>query len=282
MKVFGIVGTGIMGTDIAQLAAEAGFDVLMYDIDESRSRDAFKKIQSRLNRYVKEGRISADGMGGITSRIKIYNDLKYLAAAEFVIECVVEDLEVKKKVFKNLDAICAGGTVLATNTSSISITAIASATKRPESVIGLHFMIPARVMKLVEIIPGFLTTRETFGLTKNVVKKLGKDFVESRDYPGFMLNRIFIPMINEAIYLLYEDFGTVDSIDKVVKIGLNMPMGPLALADMIGLDVLLAVVEEMYREYADPKYRPCPLLKKYVYAGRLGRKSGKGFYIYND
>ena len=194
-----------------------------------------------------------------------------------MIECVTEDLAVKQAVFRELDRVCRADAVLGLNTSSISITEIASATKRPESVIGMHFLNPAHVMKLVEIIPGIsTTTRETVETAKTFVKKLGKTHVESKDYPGFLLNRMLVPLINEAIYLLYEGAGTAESIDRVMKAGLNFPMGPLALADMIGLDVLLAVIEEMHRGYSDSKYRPCPLLKKYVAAGYLGKKSGQG------
>jgi 3-hydroxybutyryl-CoA dehydrogenase len=281
MKTVAIIGSGIMGTDIAYLSASAGFQVTLNDIDKDRAKTAQELIHKRLIRYSDQGRINKDRIPEIYDRIHISGDLTELKNIEIILECAYEDINIKQEIFRKLDAICRPDAVLASSTSSISITEIASATKRPESVIGLHFMNPAHIMDLVEIIPGIATTRETVETAKEFVKKLGKTQVESRDYPGFMLNRMLVPMINEAIYLLYENAGTAESIDKVMKLGLNMPMGPLALADMIGLDVLLAVVEEMYRGYSDAKYRPCPMLKKFVAAGYLGEKSGRGFYIYN-
>jgi len=280
MNLIGIVGTGIMGTDIAQIVATAGFNVILYDIDEEKTKMSFNTIQQRLHKYVEEGRINNNQVGEITSKIRFHPSLRDFANVDFVIECASEDIKIKKDIFKSLDKICKPGTIFATNTSSISITKIASATKRSDSVIGLHFMIPARVMKLVEIIPGLSTSRETVEMAKIFLKKLGKKYVESKDFPGFLLNRMLLPMINEAIYLLYEGAGTVESIDKVVKLGLNLPNGPLKLADMIGLDIILAVDEEMFNGYSDSKYRPCPLLRQYVAAGFLGEKSGKGFYLY--
>lgn len=280
MEVIGIVGAGVMGTDIAHIAADAGFNIIVYDNDEQQLKTSLKKIQDRLNRYVDSGRMSSDRVGEIMSMIKYHGNMYDLEPADIIIECVTEDLNVKKQVFKDIDRICRPGTILASNTSSISITAIASSTERPESVIGLHFLNPVRIINLVEIIPGLSTTRETIEMGKYVIKKLGKKHVEARDFPGFLLNRMLVPMINEAIYLLYEGGGTAESIDDVMKLGMNLPMGPLELADMLGLDVVLAVAEEMYRGYSDAKYRPCPLLKKYVAAGYLGRKTDRGFYIY--
>jgi len=280
MKTIGIIGAGTMGTDIAHITAEAGFDVLVYDRDETHSRNAFNTIQDRLNRYVNTGRIEKERVSEITTKIRLHQDIRDLSAADLVIESVTEDLETKKQVFRELDRVCRAEAILATNTSSISISAIASATRRPESVIGLHFLIPARTMNMVEIISGLSTTRETFETTRYYVKKIGKKHVKARDYPGFMINRMLIPMINEAIFLFFENAASAENIDKIMTQGLHLPMGPLALADMIGLDVVLAVLEEMYHGYGDSKYRPCPLLKQYVSAGWLGEKTGRGFFMY--
>jgi len=282
MKTVAIVGTGLMGTDIAFASANAGFEVLLYDINKGRIAAAMERIRDRVDRYVASGKIEKNKSDAIVKHVAARNAVDELKDAMIVIECVYEDMALKRGVFSDLDRVCRADAILASNTSSISITEIAAATKRPESVIGMHFLNPAHIMKLVELIPGIATTRETVETAKTFVKKLGKTHVESKDYPGFLLNRMLVPMINEAIYLLYEGAGTAESIDRVMKAGLNFPMGPLALADMIGLDVLLAVVEEMHRGYSDAKYRPCPLLKKYVAAGYLGKKAGRGFYIYND
>lgn len=282
MKTVAIIGTGLMGTDIAFASASAGFEVLLYDINREKIDSAMGLIRDRVDRYSASGKIEKNKTDAILKHIAVSGSIGELKDAMLVIECVFEDLILKQGVFRELDRVCRADAILASNTSSISITEIAAATKRPESVIGMHFLNPAHVMKLVELIPGIATTRETVETAKTFVKKLGKTHVESKDYPGFLLNRMLVPMINEAIYLLYEGAGTAESIDRVMKAGLNFPMGPLALADMIGLDVLLAVVEEMHRGYSDAKYRPCPLLKKYVAAGYLGKKAGRGFYIYND
>jgi 3-hydroxybutyryl-CoA dehydrogenase len=280
METISIVGAGIMGTDLAHLAASSSFNVNIYDIDEQKLTQSNQKIQNRLNRYVNQGRITHDRVGEIRSKLKFHKKIEDITSANYIVECVTENLKIKRDIFRKLDSLCKPGTVLATNTSSISITSIASATTRPESVIGIHFLNPVRVLNLVEIIPGFSTTQETIEMVKTLLKTLNKKYVVSKDFPGFMLNRMLFPMINEAIFLLYEGSGSAESIDKVMKLGMSLKMGPLELADMLGLDVVLAVAEEMYKGYSDPKYRPCPLLKKYVAAGHLGKKTGRGFYIY--
>ncbi len=282
MKHFGIIGAGLMGSDIAHLAAENGYEAMLFDIDAARLAQAHANIRDRLERYVSFNRIDRERCEEIMSRVHTVGDIEEYEKADFMLECVNEDLALKQSVFKKLDRICRGGVVLATNTSSISITAIGSATRRPDSVIGMHFLNPVRAMKLVEIVCGLATTRETFETAREVVRVFKKVAVESGDFPGFLLNRMLMPMINEAIYALYEGAGTVDSIDKVMKQGINIPMGPLELADLVGLDIVLAVMEQMHQGFGDSKYRPCPLLRNYVAAGYLGRKSGKGFYHYND
>jgi 3-hydroxybutyryl-CoA dehydrogenase len=281
MNKLGIIGAGTMGTDLAQMTAEAGFSVKIFDIDERKSLNALNTIMSRLADYIEKKRINEGYSEKVLASISIVTDMAELSDSDLVVESVFEDLYVKKEIFHELDEVCRPGTVLASNTSSISITEIASVTGRPESVIGLHFLNPARVLPLVEIVPGFLTTRETVELAKTFLKKMGKDFVEAKDYPGFYLNRILYPMINEAVFLLYEGGTKPELIDKTLKKGLNLHMGPLEIADMVGLDVILAIGEEMIRGYSDSKYRPCPLLKRYVASGYLGRKTGRGFYIYD-
>lgn len=281
MNKLGIVGAGTMGTDLAQMTAEAGFNVKLFDIDERKSLNALNTIFSRLADYLEKKRIKEGDSERVMASISIVTDMDELSDVDMVVESVFEDLNLKKEVFHELDEICNPGTVLASNTSSISITEIASVVTRPESVIGLHFLNPARVLPLVEIVPGFLTTRETVEMSKTFLKKMGKDFVEAKDYPGFYLNRILYPMINEAVFLLYEGGTKAEVIDKTIKKGLNLHMGPLEIADMVGLDVILAIGEEMIRGYSDTKYRPCPLLKRYVASGYLGRKTGRGFYTYD-
>ncbi len=276
----GIVGTGIMGTDLALYIAEKSFTVHVYDINEKHLTHSLEVIRDKLHHYEEKGRLDKGETASVLKNIVPLKSIDGLTVADIVIECVTEDLNIKQNVFRELDSLCKAGIILASNTSSKSITAIASATRRPESVIGMHFMNPVRAMKLVELVCGLATTRETFETARQLIKKLGKEYVESRDFPGFLTNRILMPMINEAIFALYEDAGTVEAIDKAMKLGMNQPMGPLELADMIGLDVVLAVIEELYRGFGDSKYRPCPLLKKYVAAGYLGRKSGRGFYVY--
>ena len=279
MKNIGIIGAGTMGTDLAQITAEADYKIKLYDVNSKKIENAINIISSRLIEYIKKGRITDTEKEKIKSQITPVMDLNELSSSDIILEAVNEDLNLKKDVFKKLDSISSPGSVLASITSSISITEIASATTRPESVIGLHFLNPARVLDLVEIIPGLATTRETVAMAKSFLKKLGKDFVEAKDYPGFYLNRILYPMINEAAFLLMEG-GKPEVIDKAVKKGLNLHMGPLEIADMVGLDIILAIGEEMIRGYNDDKYRPCPLLRRYVASGYLGRKAGRGFYHY--
>jgi len=280
MNKIGIIGAGVMGTDLAQMTAESGFSVRLYDSSEKKLKDALSTIESRLHRYEKKQRITSAERESIIAQIKTVNNISEFSDSDIILEAVYEDLSVKKEVFAQLDKTCSPASVLASITSSISITEIASATVRPESVIGLHFLNPARVMPLVEIVPGFSTTRETVEMSKSFLKKLKKDFIEAKDYPGFYLNRILYPMINEATFLLYEGGAKPEVIDKAMKKGLNLPMGPLEIADMVGLDVVLAIGEEMLRGYADNKYRPCPLLRRYVASGYLGKKTKRGFYIY--
>lgn len=269
-----------MGTDLALFIAESGNRVVLCDNDRRALDISEQKMTTRLKKYVDKGKMVQATADEILSRIVIHANLHGFPDVDVAIECVTEELEIKREVFRQLDELCKPGVILASNTSSKSITAIAAATRRPESVIGIHFMNPVRAMRLVEIVCGLATTRETFETAKHVVKHFGKEYVEVRDYPGFISNRILMPMINEAIFALYEDAGTVEAIDKVMKLGMNQPMGPLELADLIGLDIVLAVLEELFKGFGDPKYRPCPLLKRYVAAGYLGRKSGRGFYTY--
>ncbi len=280
MKNIGIIGAGIMGTDLAHITAEAGYHIKLFDNSFAKTHTAINLIHSRLNEYLKKERITEAERNKTKSHISAAERIEELADSDIFLEAVTEDLAVKKNIFHQLNDICTAGSVLASITSSISITEIASATTRPESVIGLHFLNPVRVLTLVEIVPGISTTRETVEMAKSFLKKLGKDFVEAKDYPGFYLNRILYPMINEAIFLLYEGGTKPEIIDKAMKKGLNLPMGPLEIADMVGLDVILGIGEEMLRGYSDQKYRPCPLLRRYVASGYLGKKSGRGFYLY--
>jgi len=280
MKNIGIIGAGIMGTDLAHITAEAGYHVKLYDNSIKITENAIAQIHERLDKYVEKERIADLESKKIKNHINKAVEIEELADSDIILEAVSEDLHVKKIIFKQLNNICSAGSILASVTSSISITDIAASTSRPESVIGLHFLNPARILPLVEIVPGFSTTRETVEMAKSFLKKLGKDFIEAKDYPGFYLNRILYPMINEAIFLLYEGGTKPEIIDKAMKKGLNLPMGPLEIADMVGLDVILGIGDEMLRGYSDNKYRPCPLLRRYVASGHLGRKTGRGFYLY--
>ncbi|MBU7031186.1 MAG: 3-hydroxybutyryl-CoA dehydrogenase [Theionarchaea archaeon] len=279
MKI-AVIGAGTMGNGITQVCALAGHTVTMRDIEQRFVDNGLSQIKRSLSKFVEKGRITDAEMTEILSRIHGTLDLKECRDADFVIEAVIENMDLKKDLFRELDALVREGVILATNTSSLSVTELAAVTSRPDRVIGMHFMNPVPLMKLVEIIRALTTSDETAKKTVELTTQLGKTPVEANDYPGFISNRILCPMINEAVFCLYEGIGTVDAIDTVMKLGMNHPMGPLALADLIGLDVVLAVMNVLYTGFKDSKYRPCPLLVKMVEAGHLGRKTGKGFYEY--
>ncbi|MGK0361812.1 MAG: 3-hydroxybutyryl-CoA dehydrogenase [Bradymonadia bacterium] len=277
----GIVGAGQMGAGIANVAAAKGLNVLLADIDLAAAQKGIAGIITRYDRAVTKGRMTQEERDAAAGRLTAVDGIKGLVDADFVIEAATENEGLKTKIFGQLDGICRAGVILATNTSSIPITRIAAATNRPELVIGMHFMNPVPVMKLVEIIRGIATTDAVYVATKALAEQLGKTTVVSRDMPGFIINRILMPMINEAVVVLYEGIGTVEDIDAGMKLGTNQPMGPLTLADFIGLDTCLAIMEVLHQGTGDSKYRPCPLLRQYVDAGWLGRKSGRGFYDYS-
>jgi len=282
IRTIGVVGAGQMGGGIAQVAAEAGHDVVLHDIEEPFLSKGLGAIRKNLDRAVEKGKATAEHRDAALARIKGTTSLQDFASCDLVVEAVVEQLAVKEALFRELDRICGKSAILATNTSSISVTKIAAATSRPEQVIGMHFMNPVPVMKLVEVIRGLATSDATTKATVELADKLGKTPVEVRDFPGFVSNRVLLPMLNEAIYCVYEGVATPEAIDTVMKLGMNHPMGPLTLADFIGLDTCLAIMEVLHEGLGDDKYRPCPLLRKYVEAGRLGKKSGRGFYDYTQ
>lgn len=275
-----VIGGGTMGNGIAHTAAASGLDVTLVDVNEAILQRAVTTITSNLQRGVDKGKMTAEERDAIVARINPTTDLEAIAHADIVIEAIIEKLEAKTELFAKLDKVTSPDCILASNTSSISITKIAAATARPDKVIGMHFMNPVPVMTLVEVIRGIATSDETWQKVEDLSKRMGKTPIEVNDYPGFISNRVLMPMINEAIFTLYEGVATREAIDGVMKLGMNHPMGPLTLADFIGLDVCLAILRVLEQGFGDPKYRPCPLLVKMVDAGWLGRKSGRGFYEY--
>ncbi len=280
IKKIMVIGAGQMGNGIVQVAAQSGFEVIMNDIKEEFLERGLNNISKNLSRNVSKGRITEEEKNQILSRIHTSTDLEEAKNVDFIVEAATENMEIKSKIFKTLDEFARPDVILATNTSSLPITEVAAVTNRPAQVIGMHFMNPVPVMKLVEVIRGLATTDEVFTEVEALAKQMGKIPVEVNDFPGFVSNRVLLPMINEAIYAVYEGVAKPEAVDQVMKLGMNHPMGPLELADFIGLDTCLYIMEILHDGLGDSKYRPCPLLRKYVKAGWLGRKSGRGFYSY--
>ncbi len=280
IKIMGVVGAGTMGSGIAQVAATNGFQVIVQDIGQEQLERARKTIEKSLDKLIEKGKVT-EAKEAILSRLQFTTTWEDLKEVDFIVEAVFENTEVKKQVLQTLDGLVAPEVILTSNTSSISITKLASFTRRPERFMGMHFMNPVPLMTLVELIKGLQTSPETYATVKALAEKMGKVPVEANDFPGFISNRILMPMINEAVFALMEGVGSAEAIDTVMKLGMNHPMGPLTLADLIGLDVCLNIMEVLYEGFRDPKYRPCPLLRKMVEAGYLGRKSGRGFYNYS-
>jgi 3-hydroxybutyryl-CoA dehydrogenase len=282
IEVFGVIGAGQMGRGIAQVAAQAGMEVHLLDVDEATAASGVQRIASGLLRLVDKGTLSGDERAAILARIRPAGDYAALAGADIVVEAATESFELKAKLFRRADEAMREGAILASNTSSISITKLAAVTRRPTLVVGMHFMNPVPVMQLVELIRALQTSDETFDATRALAARMGKTVISSKDMPGFLVNRMLIPFINEACFALQEGIGTPEDIDNGAKLGLNHPLGPLALADLIGLDTCLSIAEVLQRELGDDKYRPAAILRNHVAAGWLGRKSGRGFYDYSE